>query len=123
MLDLGKVSVVAEVTLNGKNLGVYWLSPYSVDITEALVSGPNKLEIRITNQWTNRLIGDLRFPATDNYDSNGINMPDWYINNESMPPGKRTTFTTYNFYNQKSKLISAGLLGPVKIIQFKHVAL
>jgi hypothetical protein len=73
------------------------------------------LEIHITNQWTNRLIGDERFPATDGYDKSAIKMPDWYINNEPMPAGERSTFCTYSFYKKDSELISAGLLGPVSI--------
>jgi hypothetical protein len=55
------LEAIAEVGIGG----VLWLSPFRVDITDALVSGENKLEISITNQWTNRLIGDEQFPATD----------------------------------------------------------
>ncbi len=115
ILDLGKVSIAAEVILNGKNLGVLWMSPFKVDITKELKQGVNNIEIRVTNQWTNHLIGDERFPTTDGYDKTADKMPGWYINNEPMPKSKRTTFTTAQFYNKNSELISAGLIGPVLI--------
>jgi hypothetical protein len=115
MLDLGIVHVVAEVKLNGKNLGVLWLSPFRVDITDALVSGENKLEISITNQWTNRLIGDEQFPATDSYDKSVEKMPSWYVNNEPMPDSERTTFCTAAFYKATDPLMPSGLIGPVQI--------
>ncbi|SNR77060.1 Glycosyl hydrolases family 2, sugar binding domain [Lutibacter agarilyticus] len=115
ILDLGKVSIAAEVILNGKNLGVLWIAPFIIDITKELKQGENTLEIKVTNQWTNHLIGDERFSATDGYDKTAISMPDWYINNETMPKSKRTTFTTAQFYNKNSRLLSAGLLGPVQI--------
>ncbi len=121
ILDLGEVSIAAEVILNGENLGVLWMSPFKIDITKELKKGVNNLEIRVTNQWTNRLIGDERFPAIDGYDKEGLTMPNWYINNQPMPKSERTTFTTANFYNKNSLLISAGLIGSVKIKNEKIV--
>jgi hypothetical protein len=52
------VKDLAEVSLNGTSLGILWKEPYKVDITEALKPGTNQLEIKITNEWTNRQIGD-----------------------------------------------------------------
>ncbi len=121
ILDLGKVSIAAEIILNGKNLGVLWMPPYKVDISTALKQGVNSLEIRVTNQWTNHLIGDERFPATDGYNKEARNMPDWYVNNQPMPKSERTTFTTAQFYTKNSPLLSAGLLGPVQIENKKLV--
>ncbi|MGB3151430.1 MAG: glycosylhydrolase-like jelly roll fold domain-containing protein, partial [Maribacter sp.] len=115
ILDLGKVSIAAEVIINGQNLGVLWMAPFKVDITQALKNGANNLEIKVTNQWTNRLIGDERFAATDEYSKTDALMPAWYVNNEPMPVSERTTFTTAQFYNANSPLLSAGLVGPVYI--------
>ena len=123
ILDLGTVSIAAEILLNGKNLGVLWKAPFKVDITEHLKKGENKLEIKVTNQWTNRLIGDERFPATDGYNKEKTSMPDWYMNNEPMPKSKRTTFTTANFYKWNKNLISAGLIGPIQIKNEKIIPL
>lgn len=122
-LDLGKVHVIAQVTLNGKDLGVYWMPPFHIDISDALLDGENKMEVHITNQWTNRLIGDERFTATDGYKNTNERMPDWYVNNEHLPAGERSTFCTYPFYKKHSKLISAGLVGPVTIYEQRQITL
>jgi hypothetical protein len=124
-LDLGDVKIVAEVRLNGKELGVSWMPPFHVDITKALKTGENQLEIKITNQWSNKLIGDERFPTSyepfeleGNYPKN--TMQDWYVNNEPLPAGKRSTFCTASFYNADDELMPSGLLGSVQIITKKQ---
>ena len=53
-LDLGKVGVIAAVTLNGKKLELLWKAPFRVDVTGILQKGKNELQIKITNEWTNR---------------------------------------------------------------------
>lgn len=121
MLDLGKVSIVAQVKLNGKDLGVLWMPPFKVDISNHLKVGKNTLEVKVTNQWTNHLIGDERYPKQDGgyqleQQTPKGSMPDWYTNNEPMPAGPRTTFTTAPFYKKDDTLISSGLLGEVRII-------
>jgi len=114
MLDLGKVAIAAKVILNGKDLGVIWKAPYEIDITNAVKKGDNLLKIEVTNQWTNRLIGDENYPDLSGY-NDSKEMPEWYKNNEPAPLDKRTTFTTYNFFKKGDDLIPAGLVGPVKI--------
>ncbi len=63
LLDLGVVKDLAEIAVNGKSLGIFWKPPYRVDVTDELRPGTNHLEIRITNEWTNRLTGDRLLPA------------------------------------------------------------
>ncbi|MFD1316406.1 glycosyl hydrolase [Namhaeicola litoreus] len=126
VLDLGKVYIVANVWLNNKQVAISWMHPFELDISEYLVSGENTLKIELTNQWSNRLIGDERYPPNDgNYKIEGYRpegkMPDWYVNNEPRPSGKRTTFTTAPFYKQDSPLMPSGLLGPVEIKFSKEV--
>jgi hypothetical protein len=118
ILDLGEVKIVAEVKLNGTDLGVSWMPPFRVDITDALKEGENQLEIKVTNQWSNKLIGDERFPKSfSGYKLEGNfpkgKMTDWYANNEPMPAGQRTTFCTGGFYKADDPLMPSGLLGPV----------
>ena len=62
-IDLGKVRDIAEVKVSGKSAGMVWAPPYRVDVTAALKPGANKLEIEVTNEWTNRQIGDRLLPA------------------------------------------------------------
>jgi len=62
-IDLGKVRDIAEVKVNGKSTGITWAPPYRLDVTAALKPGANKLEIEVTNEWTNRIAGDRLLPA------------------------------------------------------------
>ena len=62
LLNLGTVNDLAEVSINGQALGVLWKPPYQVDVTRVLKPGANQLEIKVTNEWTNRLIGDRAAP-------------------------------------------------------------
>lgn len=62
VLDLGIAKDIAKVTLNGVEVGGAWTPPYRIDITKAVKSGPNKLEIRVVNTWVNRLLGDALLP-------------------------------------------------------------
>jgi hypothetical protein len=62
VLDLGIVRDLADVSINGKPLGLLWKAPYTIDATSALKSGANQLQIKITNEWINRQIGDRALP-------------------------------------------------------------
>jgi hypothetical protein len=62
LLDLGSARDVAEVAVNGKSLGTLWKPPYQVDVTSALKPGANQIEVKVTNEWTNRQIGDRSAP-------------------------------------------------------------
>jgi hypothetical protein len=93
-LDLGDVKNLAEVVVNGKSLGIVWKTPFRVNVTEPLKEGENLLEVKVTNLWVNRLIGDQQ-------------------------PGnmKKITYTTRAFFQANSHLLPSGLLGPVKIVR------
>jgi hypothetical protein len=92
-LDLGDVKNIAEVKINGKNLGIVWHAPYRVDATNAFKLGANLVQIKVVNTWVNRIIGD------------------------QQPGATRYTFTTTNSYKATSPLLSSGLLGPVNVIK------
>ena len=49
---------VAHVFVNGKDCGVVWCAPWKADVSAALRKGKNEIEIRYTNNWYNRLVGD-----------------------------------------------------------------
>jgi len=119
-LDLGRVEIAAEVILNGQNAGILWKPPFVIDVTDQVVEGKNKLEVRVTNLWANRLIGDETLKDTSGYAIEpDEKMPQWYVNNEPMPEGPRSTFTTFNFYTKDKELQPSGLLGPVMLKQEK----
>jgi hypothetical protein len=116
-LDLGQVEMLAEIIVNGKNLGIFWKRPYRADITDAVKSGNNMLEVKVTNGWPNRLIGDEQLPQEYSYaneESGRIKeIPDWFIKGEPKPVGSRITFATWKHYQRDSPLLEAGLIGPV----------
>ena len=127
-LDLGEVEVMAEVIVNGVNKGIVWTRPYVVDVTEELKPGRNTLEVKVTNLWTNRLIGDEALPEEVAYrPGGGVNgiaalswgaineLPDWYKQGESKPKGGRIAFTTWKHYRKDSPLVTSGLIGPVTL--------
>jgi hypothetical protein len=89
-LELGDVKNIAEVIVNGKPEGIVWKAPFSIELKNPLKRGKNTLEIRVTNVWVNRLIGDVQPGVT-----------------------KKIGYTSMPFYQANSPLLPSGLLGPV----------
>lgn len=114
-LDLGWVHAVAQVRVNGRDLGLLWKPPFRLDITAAARAGENSLEVLVTNQWVNRLIGDEHLPPENKYGPGGNIevIPEWYLQLQPKPPGGRTTFATWKHYDADSPLLASGLVGPV----------
>ena len=115
-LDLGRVEVMAEVKLNGKELGTLWKSPYRVAIGDAAKPGENTLEVKVTNLWINRMIGDEQLPEDSDRNANGTlkTWPQWLQGNKPSPTG-RHTFTSWRLWKKGSPLVESGLLGPVTL--------
>ena len=61
-VDLGRVEMIAEVTLNGKKLRTLWTTPYCLDITDAVKPGKNTFQVEVTSTWFNRLVYDANQP-------------------------------------------------------------
>ncbi len=95
-MDLGEVKNIAEVAINGEPIGIIWKTPFQVDIADKLIEGENRLDIKVTNLWVNRLIGDQQ-PGIE----------------------KAYTYTTQAFYKANSPLLPSGLLGPVTIYELE----
>ncbi|MBQ6338282.1 MAG: hypothetical protein IJI36_03970 [Kiritimatiellae bacterium] len=124
ILDLGAVKNFAVVTVNGKTYPVLWRPPYRVDITDALGGAADlDIEIKVTNLWPNRLIGDDALPADcewkgvvrDGVKEIGIKeIPQWVKEGKRSPTG-RHTFTTWRHWAKDEGLLPSGLLGPVAL--------
>ena len=116
VLDLGKVAVMAEVKVNGKDLGIQWKKPFRVDVTDCIKPGENTLEVKVVNLWINRLIGDEQLPALPERQGDGTlkAWPQWLQNGQPDPTGRRA-FSSWNLWKKDSPLQESGLLGPVTL--------
>ena len=95
-INLGKLSVMAKVKLNGKYMGGVWMAPYRLNISDAIKQGENELEIEVVNLWRNQLIKDKQRPKDEKYT--------WIVTDKITP---------------ESTVQSSGLLGPVVIETIK----
>lgn len=91
-LELGRLEVMAEVSLNGKIVGTVWNRPARIEITRALKTGRNELSVRVANSWRNRMIGD-----------------------SALPEAKRFTWSSYQPFKPETPLPASGLIGPVSV--------
>lgn len=111
-MDLGEVCHMARIYINEKDMGVVWTAPFQLNISDAVLSGTNHVEIEVANLWPNRLIGDEQLP------DDGIKegqWPEWLLKKQARTSG-RYTFTTYNFFSKDSPLLKSGMIGPVRIL-------
>ncbi len=91
MLDLGNLKEIAQVSINGTPAGgILWKPPFRADVTSALKPGRNHIEIKVTNLWPNRIIGDRQPNATKKY-----------------------VWLDYKPFRADTPLLESGLLGPV----------
>ena len=90
VLDLGRVDMIADVTLNGEPAGVLWASPYKLTLQGK--PGRNTLRIAVTGTWFNRLAYDA-----------------------GQPEDRRKTWTIAG-PEPGSPLRESGLLGPVRLL-------
>jgi hypothetical protein len=115
-LDLGNVRVIAEVKVNGRDLGTLWKPPFRVDVTDVVHAGDNALEVKVTNLWPNRMIGDEQLPEDSRRKPDGTlkEWPAWLEEGKPSPAG-RFTFTTWRLWKKDAALLESGLLGPVQV--------
>jgi hypothetical protein len=92
-LDLGKVEMIATVSVNGQKVRTLWCPPFKLDITKNIKRGRNELKVEITSSWFNRLVYDA-----------------------GQPKEKRKTWLITG-PKKESPLRESGLLGPVVISQ------
>lgn len=120
-LDLGKVKNFATISINGKTVATLWKPPFIADVTPFVRAGKNRIAVKVTNLWPNRIIGDEQLPAEVEW--NGTQLARWPA---WLEPGKakisadrpktgRITFQTWRYFDKTSPLYPSGLLGPVKL--------
>jgi hypothetical protein len=86
------VKDLAEVRLNGRELGVVWTAPWRVAIPSGVLKEKgNEMEIAVVNLWNNRVLGDSKLPAA-----------------------QRVTLSNAN--GGGLALLPSGLLGPVRFM-------
>ena len=91
-INLGKVGVMAEVTVNGKFAGGTWIHPYVLNVTDLVKPGKNTLKIDVVNLWRNYLVKE-----------------------KSLPSDQQKTWMVVSDVERNEALQPSGLLGPVKL--------
>ena len=92
-----------------------WLPPYRIEISGAVRSGSNRLEIRVANLWANRLNADSLRPESDRFTRSNLDRIQTDPTSDSsygrVPRGK-----TRPVYTEIPPLMRSGLFGPVQIV-------
>jgi hypothetical protein len=95
LLDLGEFESIAEVKLNGKNLGRIW-NPGKLIQVNGILKSENILEVTVANIYRNRIIGDfIQYGKIQNL---------W------------TSSPISDFLNKDYPLKPSGLKGPIRIV-------
>jgi len=141
-IDLGDVRDVAEVFLDGEFIGALWHAPYRIELPRKLKPGRHALKVRVTNAWTNRLIGDEKEPddcvLSKKMLGFGVQMVQSEGVKRDIPHGRavlaipeevrtnkprkvaRYAFSSWRYILSDKDLRPAGLLGQVKLITRKE---
>ena len=114
-LDLGAVKNLAEVSLNGKSLGILWKPPFRVNVTAAAGPGGTRSKSKSPTSGQTASSATSNLPRTANGRENELkSWPQWLLDGKPSPTG-RITFTTWHHWTWDATLLESGLLGPVTI--------
>ena len=114
-LSLGELPTgLAHVFVNGIDCGVVWCAPWEVDVSSAIREGGNEIEIRYTNNWYNRLVGDCFLKPEDRVTRSTLRY--WRQSCRGAGDGDRLHRRThYSGPSADDPLQPSGLLGPVSL--------
>lgn len=115
-LELGEVRNVAQVRLNGKDLGVVWTAPWRVAVGDALRAKGNQLEIDVVNLWPNRLIGDGFLPKDQRRTRTNVRLYDTPLPRDVELYHSDPEAAMRRKTGASPKLLESGLLGPVRLM-------
>jgi hypothetical protein len=102
LLDLGEFETLAEIKLNGTNLGRVW-KPGTYIPVKGMLKNENVLEVSVANIYRNRFIGDfIQFGKIQNLS---------------------TSSPITDFLNKDMPLRPSGLKGPIRIISISKQVL
>ena len=132
---------VAEVFLDGERVGALWHAPYRIELPRKLKPGRHALKVRVTNAWTNRLIGDEKEPddciLSKKMLGFGVRMVQSEGVKRDIPHGRaviaipeeirtnkprkvaRYAFSSWRYLLSDKDLRPSGLFGPVKLITIR----
>ena len=79
--------------VNGREADTLWRQPFAARIDNQVHPGDNTVEIKVSNLWPNRLIGDLQPSAAQKF-----------------------THTNVRAYTKDSPLLPSSILGPVTLV-------
>jgi (4-O-methyl)-D-glucuronate---lignin esterase len=91
-LQLGQVREIATLVVNGHPVETLWRQPFAARIDKEVHPGDNSIEIRVSNLWPNRLIGDLQISDATQF-----------------------AHTNIHAYTKNSPLLPSGILKPVTL--------
>ena len=114
LLMLGTVAGgLAEVFVNGTDCGIVWCAPWYARVpASALKKGANTLEVRVTNTWRNRLIGDCLLPPGERTAKCNLKFKSGPHNDAH---GGENFRDYASGYSANDSLVCCGLYGPVCI--------
>ena len=115
ILSLGEVPTgLAHVFVNGIDCGIVWCAPWEADVSSAVRDGENEIEIRYTNNWYNRLVGDCFLKPEERVTRSTLRY--WTVPRTGDTSNTwRLRPTVYSGPSVSDKLQPSGLLGPVSI--------
>ena len=79
---------VVDVMVNGREAGIVWCSPWTLDISRYVKKGMNQLVLKVSNVLSNRMIGDA-----------------------GLSEHERVTFAQPQIYQPGDALMPSGLFG------------
>ena len=107
--------MIAELKINGTDCGILWKPPFESDISTVARPGTNTIEIKVTNLWPNRLIGDEQLPPIANGASPTVPSPLWSVGprgcwkeSPAPPDDRRSRLETLG---KDAALFESGLFG------------